>query len=579
MATELRTRPVVPPVVRRARVRRRRRLVVAVALLVVAPGGAAVSTYAGDVDRGVHVLGADLGGLSRADAEAKLRAKDTRGPVDVRVGTERTTIDPAAVGLRLDVEATVDRAVRVTPGPFEWLHGGREVEPVVHVDAERLFDALMVHLGPQGDAPVLPAVRFDKLRPVPVHPVSGRGLDRRAVAGIAERGWLRGGPIGFPVVDLVPRTSREEVDRLVAELATPAVAAPLVLVTPRGEVTVPATAIAAALRMESDADGRIEPTIDAAALRRAAPAVFAKVEIPATDAAFRIVDGRPVVQPQTDGQQVDLAPGPILAALRGTATPRRVEVGFVPATAKTTTAELAKLGVAERVSTFTTKFAPGQPRVVNIRIMAEELRGALVRPGETFSLNEHVGERSRAKGYVDAPGIENGKIKNSPGGGVSQVATTLFNAAYYAGLEDVEHRPHSYYFDRYPAVIEATVVYPSLDLRFRNDGGTGILVDTATTDSSITVTLYGTRRFDEITTQYGPRTKVVQPKTEYLQEEDCNPTDGEPGFQQEAFRVFKKDGKEVRRQRFFWRYDPEPHFVCGPPPPTLSPAGEPMPVG
>ncbi len=559
-------RPVVPPIVRRARARRRRRLTATVTLLVVVPVVTAVSTYAKDVDRGVHVLGVDLGGHSRADAVRLLR--DTlrvrvAAPVRVRVGAAAATVDPAATGLVLDVEATVERATRATPGPFAWLHGGISVEPVVRADATRLYEALMAHLGTQGDAPVLPAVRFDKQRPVAVYPVSGRGIDRHTVGAIMESGWLRRGTVDFPVVDLVPRSTKADVDRLLTELATPAVAAPLVLATPRGDVTVPVPAIAAALKLESDADGLVQPSLDAAALRKAVPA-FAKVEVAATDATFAVEQGRPVVKQQVDGQQADLlaAAPAILAALRTSATPRRVEVGLTAKPAAVTAAQLGALGIREQVSTFTTKFVAGQPRVVNIRTMAESLRGAVVLPEQTFSLNGHVGQRTHAKGYVDAPGIEDGKIKNSPGGGVSQVATTLFNAVFYAGLEDVEHRPHTYYFDRYPAVIEATVVYPSLDLRFRNDSPTGVLIDTATTDTSITVTLYGTKRW-EVTAEYGPRTKTVQPTTTYLREPDCNPTDGLPGFTQEAFRVFKQDGKEIRRQRFAWRYDPEPRFICG----------------
>lgn len=559
-------RPVVPPIVRRARARRRRRLTATLTLLVVVPSVTAISTYAKDVDRGVHVLGVDLGGHSRADAvrllRDTLRAK-VAAMVPVRVGTATATVDPAATGLVLDVDATVERAVAATPGPFAWLHGGITVEPVVHADAARLYEALMAHLGPQGDAPVLPAVRFDKQHPVAVYPVSGRGIDRHKVAQIMEAGWLRRATVDYPVVDLVPRSTKADVDRLLTELATPAVAAPLVLATPRGDVTASAAAIAAALKLESDADGLIQPSLDVAALRKAVPA-FGKVEVAATDATFTVEQGRPVVKPQVDGQQADLAGATpaILAALRTSATPRRVEVGLAPKPAAVTSAQLGALGIREQVSTFTTSFVAGQPRVVNIRTMAEALRGAVVRPDETFSLNDHVGQRTHAKGYVDAPGIEDGKIKNSPGGGVSQVATTLFNAVYYAGLQDVEHRPHTYYFDRYPSVIEATVVYPSLDLRFRNDSPTGVLIDTATTDTSITVTLYGTKRYD-ITTEYGPRTKTVQPPTTYLRETDCNPTDGLPGFTQEAFRVFKQGGKELRRERFAWRYDPEPRFICG----------------
>ncbi|MEV4508381.1 VanW family protein [Dactylosporangium sp. NPDC049525] len=567
-------RPVVPPIVRRARARRRRRLTATVTLLVVVPLVTAVSTYAKDVDRGVHVLGVDLGGHSRADAVRLLRdnlRQRITTPVPVRVGTATASVDPAAAGLTLDVEATVERAVAATPGPFAWLHGGITVEPVVHADPTRLYEALMTHLGTQGDAPVLPAVRFDKQHPVAVYPVSGRGLDRRTVGAIMESGWLRRGTVDFPVVDLVPRSTKADVDRLLTGLATPAVAAPLVLVTPRGEVTVPVPAIAAALKLESDADGLVQPSLDAAALRKAVPSL-AKVELDATDATFTVEQDRPVVKPQVDGQQADLVAGTpaILAALRTSATPRRVEVGLTAKPAAVSSTQLGALGIREKLSTFTTKFVAGQSRVVNIRTMAEALRGAVVRPDQTFSLNGHVGQRTHAKGYVDAPGIEDGKIKNSPGGGVSQVATTLFNAVFYAGLQDVEHRPHTYWFDRYPSVIEATVVYPSLDLRFRNDSPNGVLIDTATTDTSVTVTLYGTKRWD-VTAEYGPRTKTVQPATTYLREPDCNPTDGLPGFTQEAFRVFKQDGKEIRRERFAWRYDPEPHFICGPAP--AAPAG------
>jgi vancomycin resistance protein YoaR len=203
---------------------------------------------------------------------------------------------------------------------------------------------------------------------------------------------------------------------------------------------------------------------------------------------------------------------------------------------------------------------------VNIKRMADTLRGTLVLPGETFSINGIVGERTYAKGYVDAPGIAgSGELKNSPGGGVSQVATTTFNAMYYAGLKDVEHHPHSYYFSRYPSVIEATVAWPNLDLKFRNDSPYGVLVDTAYTNTSVTVSMWSTKRYT-IETVYGPRTNPTAPKTIHLKGPDCIATDGIPGFQQEAWRVFKQNGTEVKRERFVWRYDAEPHFICDPAP-------------
>jgi vancomycin resistance protein YoaR len=115
-----------------------------------------------------------------------------------------------------------------------------------------------------------------------------------------------------------------------------------------------------------------------------------------------------------------------------------------------TTAEAQALGVRERVSTFTTRFPNNPPRTTNIRIAARRLDGVLVRPGEVFSLNETLGRRTPAKGYQQAPVIESGRLVKDYGGGVSQVSTTLFNAVFFAGLDVVTHKPHSFYISRYP---------------------------------------------------------------------------------------------------------------------------------
>lgn len=126
-------------------------------------------------------------------------------------------------------------------------------------------------------------------------------------------------------------------------------------------------------------------------------------------------------------------------------------------------------------------------------------------PGKVFSLNGHTGERSYAQGYKDAPVILDGKLTPGVGVGVgaSQFTTTLFNAAYYAGLQDVEHKPHSYYFSRYPLVIESTIFYPNLDLKFKNNTKYGVLLDTSHTSSTITVSVWSTKVYDKVTTEWG----------------------------------------------------------------------------
>ena len=148
------------------------------------------------------------------------------------------------------------------------------------------------------------------------------------------------------------------------------------------------------------------------------------------------------------------------------------------------------------IGTFTTYYPAGQPRVTNIHLIADAVDGAVVQPGEVFSLNEHVGERTEAKGYVEAPAIIGGVIVTSGhpaniGGGTSQFATTLYNAVFFAGVEDVYHRPHSIYFSRYPMGREATLSWPGPDVQFRNDTPIPLVIDTSHTATSVTVELIG----------------------------------------------------------------------------------------
>ena len=226
-----------------------------------------------------------------------------------------------------------------------------------------------------------------------------------------------------------------------------------------------------------------------------------------------------------------------------------------------TTAEAAALGVNEQVSTFTTRFGPNPPRVTNIRIAARTLDGILVQPGKVFSLNDALGPRSPDKGYQQAPVIDGGRLTKGYGGGVSQVSTTLFNAVFFAGLDTVTHKPHSFYISRYPEGREATVSFPTVDQKFRNDSGKGILISTNVTSRSITVSFYGTKVWDIEATK-GPRTNLRQPKTIRDSGSDCVSQSPQPGFDVTVGRVFSRGGAQVRTERFYTRYIPEDRVIC-----------------
>ncbi|MFI7492505.1 VanW family protein [Micromonospora echinaurantiaca] len=557
--------------------RRRVRMLLAggvTAAVLASVGGVGAYAYAGDVPRGTTVLGAELGGRSRADAARELRAELDRraaelaAPVPVRVGERTAELNPAEVGLAVDVDATVAAAAEARAHAVDRLVGNRSVPPVVTVDIARLDAALAKVVGDQGRKMTMPAITFSGTTPKAVHPKPSLSLDPERSAQAVREGWLSGQPVTVPLVETHPATTAEEVDRMVAELAKPAVAAPVKLSTDKGSVTIGPKAIAKSLRFTADKAGALTPQVDVKRLRAALGDDLTKIEVPPKDARMAISGGKPkVVDNGRPGQQLDSAAlARDLLAVLPKADGREVTGELKPAEPELTAAKVAELGIKEKVSSFTTRFTGGlsSPRSQNIVTIAKDVDGTVVLPGETFSLNGHTGERGYAQGYRDAPVILDGKLVPGVGGGTSQFTTTLFNATYYAGLEDVEHKPHSYWFSRYPAVIESTIFWPDLDFKFRNNTPYGVLIDTSYTSSSITVSIWSTKIYDSVKTEYSPRRNITKPKTIYLKPgPSCIPANGIDGFTQDAYRVIRKDGKVVKREKFTWRYDAEPRYICG----------------
>ncbi|MEV4350367.1 VanW family protein [Actinoplanes sp. NPDC049596] len=525
--------------------------------------GAGAYAMAGDVPRGTQVFGLDLGGKSRGEAEAlvaeEAAARGAR-PLRVRVDGKDVTLPAAAVGLAIDVPATVDAAV--TSG-LRWF-GDEQIAPVVRLDEKKLEVALRRQIAAGRITMKRPGISFAGGAPVAAYPRVGLDLDRGVAAARVREAWPAGEVAVVELVERAPATTKAQVDELIAGLARPAVAAPVTVTVGSVRFQLTPAAIAKGLVFRADADGRLTPAIDGAKLRAAAAKEFAKAETPAQQAKIALAGGAPKIVASVPGKVVEL--GPELLTVLARPAPRAITGTLKATPAGGTDAEMARLGIKERVSTFTTYFTGGarSPRSQNIITIAKAVDGAIVKPGQTFSLNGHTGERGYHNGYKDAPVIVDGVLEPGVAGGASQFTTTLFNAAYYAGLEDVEHKPHSFYFSRYPAVIESTIFYPTLDLKFKNTTPYGILIDTATTGKSVTVSMWGTKVYDSVKTVYGPRRNVTSPPTVHREAgPKCLTSSGLPGFTQDAWRVIRKDGREIERRKFTWRYDPEPRFVCG----------------
>ncbi|WP_170223502.1 VanW family protein [Nonomuraea turkmeniaca] len=524
---------------------------------------------AGETPRGTRVAGIDIGGLSAADARARLeRELGKRGArsLTLTAAGETARLAPAKLGLAFDVPATVEAAMDGAAAPagiFRSLFGSpRDLQPQIRVDERVLADGLGKFAKAVDTKPRQGGIRYRGVEPQAILPKPGRALDREAAARAVREAFAGNRPsIALTTQVVRPSVTAAEVRRVATTVARSAVAAPLTLANGAKKAPLSPTQIAAGLRFVANGQGELRPAFDADDVLTGLEKQLIDAEQRPRDASFTITKGRPRVIPARPGRGIDAKALSTTVSDALASGRRSVDAPLAETQPRVTTAEAKKLGIKEKVSSFTTQHPCCAPRVTNIHRIADIVDGYVVQPGETFSLNGIVGKRDKARGFVEAPMILNNRFVNDVGGGVSQFATTMFNAVFFGGFQDVQHRAHQYYISRYPAGRESTVSYPQPDFRWRNDSPYGVLVKTSYTGTSITVDFWSTKRY-EIESQSSPRydTKSFPTLTESGSE--CIPMEGVEGFAIDVWRIFKQDGKVVRKQRFHTVYDPEPRLTC-----------------
>jgi hypothetical protein len=510
--------------------RRRRRsravvVAVAAATLVVAAAVTLAVELSGIGERipdGVRVDGVDVGGLSSSEAERTLeRHGRMRAARPVRAVGPRRTVRTSGVELRAraDVAGALADATRV--GPVRRLLGyrrERELPLLFDVDLARV-SALAVKVGAVEALDASVAVDGSGVRVRPAR--AGRSVDVTAL-----QAQLRTLParIAVPTISTPPRVSTGAAEAA-AQRVSELVDRPRTVVVGSARYTLAPAELRTAIDVRR-AESGFAIEFDPARLARLLPDPTAP-----RDARLRIDGERVVVVPGLPGRRVDTA-ATAVALADPDRTTIQASVTIVPP--RVTTQALAALRIREQVSEFTTSYPPAQPRVVNIQRASAVIDGTILRPGDTFSMNEALGERTLAKGYVAAPQIGAGNsFVDSVGGGISQVATMLYNGAFFAGLELLEHQPHSLYIDRYPLGREATISWGGPELIFRNDWPAGVLIALKAGPSSITVRFFssrlGRRVETETSTPYG---------------------NGGGGFIVEYTRRVYRDARLVRNERY-----------------------------
>ncbi|MFJ5998896.1 VanW family protein [Streptomyces sp. NPDC092370] len=530
----------------------------------------------GEVDSGTTVRGVEIGGLSRAEAvrklERDLRAAGARD-LPVTVGDRTGTVDPEDAGLSYDVQETVDRAARTGADPLSVFGGlfrsGGDIEPAVRLDEGKARSALG-QLAKDLDQKVRDGgVVFDDGRVKTVAARTGYTLDVNASVEPLRDSFLDGtrAPTPLPTRETRPKVTADEVRRAVRAFAEPAMSGPVTLTAAGRRFAVGPDTLGEHLTMRPDADGELRPELDAKGLR-AEPSVARPLDditTTAENATLRPEGDKAVVtEDATVGRSVtDKALGRAVLPLLGkSGAARSGEVEVRRTQPEVTRENAAELGLTEKMSSFTVHFEPAEYRTKNIGRAVELINGSVVGPDETWSFNRTVGERTEANGFMDGIIILDDRFTKAAGGGVSSVATTVYNALFFAGVKPVEHGAHSFYIERYPEGREATVAWGSLDLRFTNDSGKALYIQAESTDTSVTVSFLGTRAYDEITSVTGPRTEVKKPRKKVSDDKECVPQTPLEGFDVTVERVFYDDGREVKREPYRTHYAPRDEIVC-----------------
>ncbi len=555
-------------------------LVVAGVVVVLAGGyvGAAYA-LADRVPRGTTVAGVEIGGMTSGDAERALT--DALGSlsaeaVPVAAGEISGSVDPTTAGLTFDAAATADglTGVDLTPSRM-WRHitGGTVEPPVTVVDDDALDAALDDLTASLTLAPVDGSIVFTDGEAHAVDAVDGWQVDVDAARTTLVDGWLTAArPLELATETVEPDITQAETDAALQDVASRVAAAPVSVQVADQLVELPVdvlTSVASFVPQDSD----LVLQMDGPALVQAVLDRTTNLLSSSADATFAFQDDAPVIVPGTPGTTLDPAALATAVATAASSDTRSTTVELVATDPAQSTAALEALGVAQVVSEFSTPLTSEPRRTQNITAGAAAINGTLVRPGETFSLTDALGPIDAAHGFTTAGAIVSGEHTDAWGGGLSQLSTTTFNAAYLAGMKDIEHKPHSEWFSRYPAGREATIYTGTLDMRWENNTPYGVLVQAWVADGKTWVRLWSTAYWT-VTTEASAKSNVVQPTTVYSQSPTCTASSaGNPGFSITNTRTVSLNGEVVAVEPYTWRYKAQNKVVCGADPATAAPAG------
>lgn len=561
-----------------ARGRRTTIIVIVAAVLALAAAYVATAFFASNgMPRHTQVAGIDVGGMSEAEAKRTLDeqlAPRAEEPIEITAEDNSAKIDPADAGIVLDTQATVNRGAGFTLNPvriYERLFDDNVIDPVITVDESK--KSVIEEVGSEmSTEPVDATLAYDEDgKPKVTDSSDGTIVTADAIRETIDASWLREDP------PLAVTAQKKEADITTAEaekartdIAEPAISDDVTVTADPGDhedvqggtLTVSPETVSQTLEFEPK-DSDLTPVFDAKRLKRLALAESPQVGQEMKNASYEIVDGKPKVVPSEKGTSVDEKEfaDAVLPAL--TSDDRTAEVTLTETDPEFSTEDAEKADVDTVIAKFATPYNSEPNRDTNLRVASKKVSGTVLLPGEQFSLNETLGKRTAANGYKPAGVISEGQMKTDFGGGVSQVSTTLFNAAFFAGLDLDEHRAHSRYISRYPEGRETTLDWTSIDLKFTNNTDKPMVLDMYLKGGEVHARVFGVKTVD-VEADASSRFAFTSSSTVTESGPSCSPQSPREGWSITIYRTIKdhSTGKVLKKDDFTTVYRPVNRVQC-----------------
>ena len=577
-----------------------------VAVAVLAGAYVGLAYYLGDrIPHGTTVEGINVGSLDEQAAVGVLEERlDTlvEQPVVLVVPEGQVEIDPAEAGLGPDYTGTLAGVTGLSFDPRNmWasLTGqGRALELRTAVEETQLVEALGAAAEELDREPVQGEVVLDRGEVTTTLPEPGAALDLEETAERVDEQWPQEPEVQGVQEEVPADVTRDEVQAFVDDVVTPALSAPVDVVVGDSTATISPNQLSRLLTGEQQGEGepsRLVLLLDEAGLTELVRDGLSDVVQSPRDATVRLTDaGRPQVVRARVGRQID--DQAVLAGVRevlrvdgalaegdraqATSAPdgdeptggpsevdgRTVTVDVVRVQPDITDEQAEAWEVDSVMSEFRSQFPTGpenEDRTQNIRVGLRYVNGSVVMPGEQFRLSAALAPITPERGYVEAGVISDGRLVKGIGGGLSQVSTTLLNAAWFAGVQLDAFTPHSYYISRYPEGREATIAIGVIDNVWTNDTDSPVVIETAIQGDEIVMRFWGDRQYT-VDTATSPRRNIVEPDSFDDDSEDCLTQTAVEGFTVTVTRTLSRSGDVVHEDSYTTTYQPSPGVTCTP---------------